>query len=470
MTNDDKKDTPIIVWFRLDLRTHDHPALHTAIQESDEIIPVYIFDEDEISGPTSSSNRNRFLLESLTDLKESLKKAGGDLVIRHGDAKKALVELADETGAKSVYYTAEYSPSSLKRDKNIEEALSSNGIEARSFGGYLAVSSLQKLLTKTGTEYKVFTPFWKTWSEVVRRDVVPAPKVMRIPKVDLGTLPNLKTISNKDELSADVVRGGEMEARSHLHAFLDGPIDDYRADNNDMGKEGTSKLSPYLHFGCVSVREIETLLPDSEGARSWHRQLAWRDFYHYILFHFPHPEREFQERYRNYQWSKRPQLLNAWKEGQTGYPAVDAAMRQLKKEGWMHNRGRLIVGSFLTKDLGIDWREGERYFMKWLLDGDTANNNGNWQWIASVGVDPAPLFRRLYNPSSQRDRYDPEGVYVRTYIPELKLVPDKYLSEPWKMSIEDQHTYRCIIGKDYPAPIVDHKEARAAALERYRSV
>jgi deoxyribodipyrimidine photo-lyase len=277
-------------------------------------------------------------------------------------------------------------------------------------------------------------------------------------------------MADQTSVSPQAVRGGETVARKRLHDFLQSGIEQYAAENNSLGADATSRLSAYLHFGCLSVREIETMLPDTEGARAWHRQLAWREFYHYVLFHFPHPEREFQERYRAYPWEKNAKLLNAWKEGRTGYPVVDAAMRQLKAEGWMHNRGRLIVGSFLTKDLGIDWREGERYFMQWLIDGDMANNNGNWQWIASVGVDPAPVFRRLYNPSSQRDTYDPSGSYVRTYVPELKNVPDEYLSEPWKMSKEAQESYRCIIGKDYPAPVVDHKEARQLALERFRSL
>ena len=237
-----------------------------------------------------------------------------------------------------------------------------------------------------------------------------------------------------------------------------------------MADDSTSRLSPYLHFGCLSPREVETMLPDTDGARSWHRQLAWREFYYYVLFHYPHPEREFQERYRGMSWITSPKLLDAWKDGRTGYPVIDAAMRQLKAEGWMHNRARLIVGSFLTKDLNIDWREGEKHFMQWLLDGDMANNNGNWQWIASVGVDPAPFFRRLYNPMTQQERYDPDGEYVRRYVPELKKVPAKYISEPWKMPDDIQQASGCAIGKDYPKPVVDHKEARQLAMERYKSI
>jgi deoxyribodipyrimidine photo-lyase len=212
----------------------------------------------------------------------------------------------------------------------------------------------------------------------------------------------------------------------------------------------------------------------SDGPARYHRQLAWRDFYNYILLHYPgNAHQEFQQQYRDMEWSYDRELLTAWQEGKTGYPIVDAAMRQMNREGWMHNRGRLIVGSFLTKDLGLDWRLGEQYFMRMLMDGDEANNNGNWQWIASVGVDPAPVFRRLYNPMTQQKRYDPDGSYVRYYVPELARVPDKYLAEPWNMPEAEQAAAGCRVGDgpecDYPGPIVDHAAARLATLERFRS-
>ena len=464
MTND-----PIIVWFRGDLRIHDHPALATALKDTSTIVPVFIFNDDLISGKFSSSNRTRFLLECLEDLKQSLQKLGGDLVIRHGDASTELLKLAEVTGAKAVYYTADYSPFAIKRDKKVEEVLNNAQLTPRSFGGKLAVSSVQKLVTKTNTPYKVFTPFWRAWAQVERRDVATSPKTISLPKVAVGTLPKLTDIITDDNLSDHAEKGGETEARERLKKFLDGPIDDYKITNNDLGVDGTSHLSPYLHFGCLSVREIETMLPPSQGADAWHRQLAWREFYYYVLLHFPHPKLEFQERYRGMTWVQSSELLNAWKEGRTGYPIVDAAMHQLKNEGWMHNRARLIVGSFLIKDLGIDWREGEKHFMQWLIDGDMANNNGNWQWIGSVGVDPAPLFRRLYNPSSQQANYDEKGIYVRTHLPAMKNVPDKYLGKPWEMSDELQQKAGCVIGKDYPAPIVDHKEARELTIERYKA-
>jgi deoxyribodipyrimidine photo-lyase len=227
----------------------------------------------------------------------------------------------------------------------------------------------------------------------------------------------------------------------------------------------SSRLSPYIHFGCISAREVEEREPGLQ------RQLAWRDFYHHVLLRFPqNAKHEHQERYRDtLRWDHDDEKLRAWQVGRTGYPLVDAGMRQLRREGWMHNRARLVVGSFLTKDLGLDWRLGERWFMRLLIDGDEANNNGNWQWIASVGVDPQPAYRRLYNPARHQARFDPRGEYVRQHVPELRAVPDEHLAEPWTMPPELQARVGCVIGRDYPAPIVDHREARAAALERYRS-
>jgi deoxyribodipyrimidine photo-lyase len=282
-------------------------------------------------------------------------------------------------------------------------------------------------------------------------------------------LPTLSDLGLTQEVT-DPARGGETAARQALDAFLTGPVDDYANGHNTLTGRSVSRLSPYLHFGCLSPREIEQRLAPTPGAEAFRRQVCWRDFYAYVLGHFPQNARqEFQERYRGtLRWSRAPTRFEAWCEGRTGYPAVDAGMRQLAREGWLHNRARLIVGSFLTKDLAIDWRWGERYFMRMLIDGDEASNNGNWQWIASVGVDPAPAFQRIFNPARQLERFDPHGQYVRQYVPELRNVPDEHLAEPWTMSRETQAQCGCRIGEDYPEPIVDHAEARREALDRYR--
>jgi deoxyribodipyrimidine photo-lyase len=459
----------IIVWFRNDLRIHDHPALKIAADHADYVVPVFIFNDKLLKGKHASSNRNRFLLECLEDLKASLKGVGADLVVRYGQPEIELTKIISNVSAEAVYYSADYTPFSIQRDKTVKSAMTDIGVEFRSFSGRLAVSSLQKLQTKAATPHKVFTPFWKQWLDVQRRETVIVPKKLLLPKLQVGALPKLSAITIQSDFSPQVIKGGESEGRKRLKRFLGERIATYHQGNNDMAADDTSRLSPYLHFGCISPREIETMLPDNMGSRAWHRQLCWREFYHYILFNNPQTNQEFQARYRTLQWSADKKLLKAWQQGQTGYPAIDAGMRQLLREGWMHNRARLIVGSFLTKDLWLNWRSGEAYFMRWLIDGDMANNNGNWQWIASVGVDPAPAYRRLYNPSVQRDKFDPTGAYVRRYVPELATVPDKYLSQPWTMPLEIQKQVGCIIGHDYPAPIVDHKAARQAALEQYRN-
>jgi deoxyribodipyrimidine photo-lyase len=260
-----------------------------------------------------------------------------------------------------------------------------------------------------------------------------------------------------------------------MAAWLEEGIDDYGSGRAARLDGQTSRLSPHLHFGTLSARELEARASerDSRGARAFVRQLAWRDFYGHVLLHHPGNARgPFQERMAALAWDEDPQgeRFSAWAEGRTGYPVIDAGMRELRARGWMHNRARLLTASFLVKDLHLDWRLGEAEFMRWLLCGDVAQNNGNWQWVSSVGVDPAPYFRRLYNPIVQQRRHDPDGVYVRQWVPELAGVPDERLAEPWRMSREQQEACGCVIGRDYPAPIVDHARERALAAERYRAV
>ncbi len=462
----------IIVWYRNDLRIHDHPALAAAVRDGDIVIPVFILNSALLKSEDAGSNRNRFLIESLEDLKNSLKEAGADLLIRNGEPAEVLVKLAEVTQAQAVYYTMDYSPYAVTRDKKVAEALKTHKIHVKSFSGRLTIDDLSAIRTKAGTVHKVFTPFWRAWSAALRRPIADTPsKIPFTTGLDIGQIPTLQSVTKTEDLSPSALKGGEKAGRAKLVEWLSEGIDKYDLLHNDMAADATSHISPYLHFGCLSVREIETLLPENEGAKAWHRQLAWRDFYNYVLFYNPqNAGNEFQEKYRDINWSQDPEDLKKWQLGMTGYPIVDAAMRQLKQTGWMHNRARLIVGSFLTKDLWLDWRLGEQYFMRMLVDGDKANNNGNWQWIASVGVDPAPVYRRLYNPASQAKNYDPGGAYIRRYVPELKNVPDIYLAEPYLMPLDVQKNSGCIIGHDYPAPMVDHKIARLAALEKYRSV
>ena len=354
--------------------------------------------------------------------------------------------------------------------ERVWRALQKAEVEPHAHPGLHVVDDLTKLRTKNGKPYTVFSPFHRSWLEVPRRELHGRPR--NLPSVPSGLgkgrIPSLSDLGLNQEVS-EPPRGGESAARERLAAFLREDVERYTDNHDALGRDKTSRLSPYLHFGCISPREIEERLPRGEGAEAFRRQLCWRDFYHHVMREFPRNARsEFQARYRgSISWSYAEKRFEAWCDGRTGYPLVDAAMRQLAREGWMHNRARLVVGSFLTKHLGIDWRWGERWFMRLLVDGDEANNNGNWQWIASVGVDPQPFFRRIYNPTLHMERYDPEGHYVRRYVEELRNVPGDYLREPWTMPEDVQGQAGCLIGEDYPEPIVDHREARAAAFERY---
>ena len=456
-----------LVWFRRDLRVHDHPALRAALDTAERVIPVFCFDDRLLRGRHASGPRTQFMLECLADLRASLRDRGGDLVIRHGPPERELPALADEVGAADVHLTTDVSSFARRRDDRVRRALA---LPLHAHPGVSVVDDAADVRTGQDTPYTVFTPFYRRWEGAPRREPIAAPRALPMlpAKVRVGTLPTLADLRLESEVE-DRLYGGETTARERLTRFLNGDLRAYDSDRDALADDGTSRLSPYLRFGCLSPREIEARLPGGAGAREFRRQLAWRDFYGHVLHHFPRNSRsEFQERYRGrIRWSHARKRFDAWTEGRTGYPLVDAGMRQLRREGWMHNRARLVVGSFLTKHLGIDWRWGERWFMSLLIDGDQANNNGNWQWIASVGVDPQPVSRRIYNPARQMERFDPDGEYVRRYVPELRPVPDEYLREPWKMPDDVQADVGCQIGRDYPEPIVDHAEARRRALERY---
>ena len=462
--------TTAIVWLRRDLRVHDHPALRAALDRADRVIPVFCFDDRLLHGRHSSGPRTQFMLECLTDLREALRGRGGDLVLRHGPPERELAALAEETGAAEVHLTADVSPFAKRRDARVRGVLREAGVDTHAHPGLTVVDDATAVRTGQGGPYTVFGPFHRRWEAAARREPIGAPR--RLPalpaKLRVGALPKLSELKLETDVE-HTLPGGETAARRRLSRFLNGDLADYDNLHDALGADGTSRLSAYLRFGCLSPREIETRLPRGRGPAEFRRQLAWRDFYCHVLHHFPRNARsEFQERYRGrIRWSRAQRPFDAWREGRTGYPLVDAGMRQLRSEGWMHNRARLVVGSFLTKHLGIDWRWGERWFMSLLIDGDQANNNGNWQWIASVGVDPQPVYRRIYNPARHLDRYDPGGEYVRRYVPELASVPDRYLGEPWTMPEEVQESVGCVIGRDYPEPIVEHAEARRRALERY---
>ncbi|UUY06132.1 DNA photolyase family protein [Svornostia abyssi] len=455
-----------LLWMRRDLRLHDHPALHRARAEFDVVVPVFVLDDALLHGRYASSPRARFLFGCLRSLDEQLRERGSGLVLRRGAPEHELPKLAEDVGARAVLWTSDVSPYALRRDAAVTAALNERGVRAVPNTGTYA-RDVSKVRKADGDAFTVFTPYWKTWERLAAREVVEAPRALApLPAgLDRGELPGAGV-----QLPAPVCEPGEPAAREALRRWLDGPVDRY-ADRHDTLAGGTSILSPYLRWGCLSARECEVRARGraTPGADAWVRQLAWRDFYASVLLE--HPEnvrREFQPKFRSLAWHDDADALDAWKRGETGFPIVDAGMRQLAATGWMHNRARMVVGSFLTKDLHLDWRAGERHFASLLLDGEPAQNNGNWQWIASTGVDPAPYFRRIFNPMIQQQKFDPDGAYVRRWVPELAAVPANRLAEPWTMTEAEQREARCAIGLDYPAPIVDHADERKRAMDRYR--
>ncbi len=459
-----------IVWLRRDLRLHDHPALWQATREHDCVVPLFVLDERLLHGRFESGPRNAFLLGCLRALAEELEQRGGGLCIRSGRPEVEVARIAVDHAAAAVYWTSDVSPFARRRDRAVTETLLAAGVAARPCAGnHCADVSLPR--TQAGRPFVVFTPFWRAWGGLERRAVLPVPQRVTLPagtvRGDIPANPELHA-----QLDEPFCEPGESAARTAVERWLDGPIDDYAARHDDL-TGGTSGLSAYLRWGCVSSRELEARAETrgGAGAEAFVRQLAWRDFYaHVLLLHPDSARNEFQERMRDLSWDTDEDLLAAWKEGRTGYPLVDAAMRQLSATGWMHNRARMVAGSFLTKDLHLDWRCGELWFQRMLLDGEQSQNNGNWQWIASTGVDPAPYFRRIFNPVLQQRKFDPRGEYVRRWVPELRRVSDQRLAEPWTMSAGEQEAAGCVIGADYPSPVVDHAVERRVAIERYRAV
>ncbi len=465
-----------LLWFRRDLRLTDHPALTLALHEFDRVVPVFVLDDALLQGRFASTPRTAFMLGCLRSLDAALRGCGSGLVIRHGKPEAELVALAGECSAQAVLWTSDVAPYARARDRGVTIALSDAGVRAQPQGGTYVID-VSKPRTQAGKPFTVFSPFHRRWLDLERRTIHRAPpELPPLPStVAKGRIPSLDTL-NVDgiELPDPFREPGEPEARKALTRWLDGGLSTY-ADTHDLvaDEDGTSGLSPYLRWGCLSAAECESRAArrGGEGASAWIRQLCWRDFYaHVLLTHPDNAHHEFQPRYRDLEWVDDGDALEAWKTGTTGYPLVDAGMRQLARTGWMHNRARLVVGSFLTKDLHLDWRLGEAHFEALLLDGEPAQNNGNWQWVSSVGVDPAPYFRRMFNPVLQQQKFDPDGDYVRRFIPELRDVPDSRLAEPWTMSDDEQAAAGCVIGSDYPAPIVEHAQERKRAVARYQAV
>ena len=457
-------------WIRRDLRLGDNQALSSALAHADQVIPVFILDPRLLISPYAGDKRVAFLFEGLRRLDADLRKRGSRLIVREGDPVEQLAALVSEFGADAVFAEEDVSPYARRRDACVAAQL-----PLRLVSG-MVVHPPGAVVKADGKPYTVFTPFSRAWRALTppqASDLLPAPKRIETP----GDLPGLP-IPSKPALPTTVpFPAGEAEAQRRLGRFLRGPLYAYAETRNRMDLDGTSQLSPYLRFGMLSARQavvaaIEAMrkAPDGEarkGAETWLNELIWREFYVAILYHFPRVRREsFRPELRDVAWANDEDKFAAWSQGRTGYPIVDAAMRQMAGTGWMHNRARMIAASFLVKDLLIDWRRGERFFMQHLVDGDPAANNGGWQWTAGTGTDAAPYFR-VFNPVLQGTKFDPQGEYVRRWLPELANVPTRFIHKPWDMPHEMQLSAACVIGRDYPAPIVDHGEARERALAAY---
>jgi deoxyribodipyrimidine photo-lyase len=463
----------VIWWIRRDLRLHDNWALHAALQRGDSVVPVFVLDPALLDSAYLASKRLAFLLEGLGSLDDELQRRGSRLILRSGRPISQLRQLVQECQAEAIVAEADYSPYARRRDAEIGGAL------PLQLTGGLMVHEPGAVVKANGDAYTVYTPYRNSWRGLPHpntRDVYRAPTAISSP-MGLSTVP----LPDEPRLPpGSQFPQGEMAARERLRDFCVGeaaPVYGYAESRNRLDQAGTARLSPYLRFGMLSAREAvaaairaEEQSPSDaarEGASAWLNELIWREFYMTILNAFPQVRRgSFRPEYEHVRWLDDADSLEAWKQGRTGYPVVDAAMRQLRLTGWVHNRARIIVASFLVKDLLIDWREGELWFMQQLLDGEPAANNGGWQWAAGTGTDAAPYFR-VFNPVLQGKKYDPHGSYIRRWIPELGDVPDKYLNEPWRMSEQEQTRFGCRIGHDYPAPIVDHQFARERALAAY---
>jgi len=432
-----------VVLFTADLRLHDHPPLRAALDGARQVVPLFVRDRAVDGAGFAVPNRLAFLADCLRDLDAGLRERGGRLVVRSGDLVDQVRAVAAEADADEVHMAADVSGHAHRREGVLRAALESEGVRLHVHDTVTSAVAPGAVLPASSDHFAVFTPYFRHWSRQALRDPFGAPRLVRVPDgVDSEPLPS------HEGLSAGLATGGETEGRRRLTAWLRGGVAAYEERHDDLAGDATSRLSPHLHFGTLSPVEL-VHRAGGPGAEAFVRQLAWRDFHRQVLSARP-AAASADYRSQHDRWRRGPDAdddVAAWKEGRTGYPIVDAAMRQLRHEGWMHNRGRLLTASFLTKTLYVDWRVGARYFLDLLVDGDVANNQLNWQWMAGTGTDSRP--NRVLNPVTQAKRYDPEGVYVRRWVPELAALDGAAVHEPWKLRGLDR------AGIDYPDPIVE---------------
>ena len=474
-----------VLWFGRDLRLADNYALAAAVSRGQVIIPLFILD-DEDSGHWAAGGASRWWLHgSLEALSDALKRRGTQLVLRRGKAEAVIDQIIQQTGATAVYWNRRYEPWARARNERLKQGLTERGIDAKSFNSAL-IREPWAIKTKNGDPYRVFTPFWKALRACGVDDIVPAPpRRLAAPATfpDSDSLANWALLPRTPDWAAglrDSWQPGEKGAQQRLRKFAEDAARGYRDTRNIPGLKGTSRLSPHLHFGEIGPRQVWRTLtahaaaqagdPMDGGVETFLSEIAWREFSYHLLFHFPTlPSEPLRQEYRAFPWVNDPVLLAAWQRGMTGYPIVDAGMRELWTTGWMHNRVRMIVASFLIKDLLVDWRQGEAWFWDTLVDADLASNSASWQWVAGCGADAAPFFR-VFNPSLQGAKFDPAGVYVRRWVPELAKLPDSLLHEPWAARPTELADAGLKLGRDYPLPIVDHATARQRALAAFQRI
>jgi deoxyribodipyrimidine photo-lyase len=472
-----------LVWFRRDLRDFDHAALSHALRDAGEVFCVFVFDREILDPfPSRADRRVEFIRESLLELDRGLAKRGGALIVRHGFARDEIPGVAAELLVDAVYANRDYEPQARARDEAVERALAGRSIAFRTFKDQL-IFERDEILTRQRTPFGVFTPYKRAWlaaltpAHFAPHRVDDRPSALAKPPAPLAApIPTLEALGFERTNLRDLGVVAGMSGGAALFASFKRRIERYRDLRDYPARKGPSYLSVHLRFGTVSIRALaayahqRSLLSDGEGAATWLSELVWREFYAQILWHHPHvTDRAFLAQYDDLAFPNNRRLFAAWCEGRTGYPIVDAAMRQINTTGYMHNRLRMIAASFLVKDLLVDWRWGERYFADALIDYDLASNNGGWQWAASTGCDAQPYFR-IFNPVTQSERFDPDGKFIRRYLPELKSLDDREIHAPWQVPLAIQRAKGVVIGREYPTPIVDHAVQRAAALAIFKAV
>jgi deoxyribodipyrimidine photo-lyase len=463
-----------IVWIRRSLRKYDNTALVEASKKYDEVIPFYVIDDEYFETAELGYPRVKFWHDSLVDLKESLQDEGRDLVVRKGKPVEQLKKIIEESGAEAVYFNRDYSPYSKQRDQNVEELGNDLGIDVESFKD-IVMFEKKEILTNSGSPYKVYSYYRDKWFD--RDKPRPEkPEEFDTPDLTSDVIPSVKELGfEKPEEIEWIWEPGREGGKKRLEEFKD-KIWSYDEKRDLAAEDETSKLSPHLKFGTISIREafwmaerIKARNPDKDtsGIETWQEELAWRDFYFQVMWNFPYcVEKPFLDQYESIEWEEDEEKWQRFIEGKTGYPFVDAGMRQLKTTGWMHNRLRMVVTSFCAKDLHLDWKKLHSYFKKMFVDAELSAMIGGIQWAYSIGTDAQPYFR-VFNPWTQGEDYDPKGEYIRKWVPELEDVPDEHIHKPYKMNKLQQEDCGVQIGEDYPEPIVDHDEERKKAVEMF---